>query len=101
MLGGLVVPGMTLTPERSLDSLALTPLQQDIAILVMNGLTNREIADRLGLTPGLVGVQIGRILQRLALPSRAELAAMRQGPFVRTAPQQPQIGRASWRDRGD
>jgi DNA-binding CsgD family transcriptional regulator len=51
---------MTLTPERSLDSLALTPLQQDIAILVMNGLTNREIAERLDLTPGLVGVHIGQ-----------------------------------------
>jgi DNA-binding CsgD family transcriptional regulator len=80
---------MTLTPERSLDSLALTPLQQDIAILVMNGLTNREIADRLGLTPGLVGVQIGRILQRLGLTSRAELAAMRLDQFARAAPPQP------------
>ncbi|HZO32433.1 MAG TPA: helix-turn-helix transcriptional regulator [Chloroflexota bacterium] len=67
---------MTDVGERPSQTLALTPLQRDILVLVVNGLTNREIADRLGLTPGLVGTHIGRIIRKLAVTSRAELAAM-------------------------
>lgn len=68
---------MTDVGERPSQTLALTPLQRDILVLVVNGLTNREIADRLGLTPGLVGTHIGRPHRRkLAVTSRAELAAM-------------------------
>ena len=54
----------------------LTPLQQEILVLVVNGLTNWEVADRLGLKPGLVGTHIGRITRALSVTSRAELAAM-------------------------
>ena len=62
--------------EWSGEMLALTPLQRDILVLVVNGLTNREIADRLGLTPGLIGTHIGRIMCKLGVTSRAALAAM-------------------------
>jgi len=67
---------MTDVGERPSQTLALTPLQRDILVLVVNGLTNREIADRLGLTPGLVGTHIGRIMCKLGVTSRAALAAM-------------------------
>jgi DNA-binding CsgD family transcriptional regulator len=43
---------MTDASERPSETLALTPPQRDILVLVVNGLTNREIADRLGLAPG-------------------------------------------------
>ena len=62
--------------ERPSETLALTPPQRDILVLVVNGLTNREIADRLGLTPGLVGMHIGRITRALGLTSRAQLVAV-------------------------
>lgn len=66
---------MTATPGRSSGEPALTPLQRDIAVLVMDGLTNQEIANQLGMTAGGVGTQIGRIVQKLGLTRRAELEA--------------------------
>ena len=57
----------------------MTSLQREILVLVVNGLTNREIADRLGLTPGLVGMHIGRVTRALGLESRSELAARSAG----------------------
>jgi DNA-binding CsgD family transcriptional regulator len=53
---------------------ALTPRQREIVILIAAGLTNQDIADRLGTTPGGVGTQVGRIVQRLGLTRRAEIA---------------------------
>lgn len=58
------------------EMLALTSLQRDILVLVVNGLTNREIAERLGLTPGLIGTHIGRLTRGLGVSTRAELAAL-------------------------
>ena len=75
MLGGLwriVVVGMTSTPERPRGIAALTLLQREILVLVVNGLMNREIADRLGLTPGLVGAYIGRLTRELGVMSRSQ-----------------------------
>ena len=65
--------GMVL--RRSDDASMLTPLQREVLILVGAGLTNRAIAARLGVTPGWVGTQVGRIVQRLGLACRADLAA--------------------------
>jgi DNA-binding CsgD family transcriptional regulator len=53
---------------------ALTRLQRDIVWLVAHGCTNAEIAKRLGTTPGGVGTQVGRIVDRLGLDCRAEIA---------------------------
>ena len=67
------------------DAPALTPLQHEILVLVTNGLTNQEIAVRLNTTPGRIGTQIGRIVQRLGLTCRAEVAvwAAQQGLYPR------------------
>ena len=63
------------------DAPTLTPLQREIVGLIVNGLTNREIAARLGTTPGQVGTQVGRIVQRLGLSRRSEIVAWgRIGP---------------------
>jgi DNA-binding CsgD family transcriptional regulator len=53
----------------------LTPLQDQILVLVLAGLTNREIALRLETTPGNIGTQIGRIVFRLGLTRRSEIRA--------------------------
>ena len=53
----------------------LTPRQHDIAVLIAAGLTNREIADRLSLTPGTVSGHISNILWCLRLTRRREIVA--------------------------
>jgi DNA-binding NarL/FixJ family response regulator len=62
-------------PEETPSPPALKPHQREVALLIGEGLTNQEIADRLGTTPGWVGTQIGRIVQRLGLTCRADIAA--------------------------
>jgi DNA-binding NarL/FixJ family response regulator len=52
----------------------LTPLQHEILPFVLDGLTNAQIAEQLGTTAGSVAVQVGRIVQRLGLDYRAEIA---------------------------
>jgi DNA-binding CsgD family transcriptional regulator len=54
--------------------LQLSPREYDIAILVADGLTNRQIAETLTLSPRTVEGHIFRIRTRLGLPNRGELA---------------------------
>ena len=72
---------MTPFSEQPAALRSLTALQQEILSLVLNGLTNQEIALRLAITASQVGMQIGRILRRLGLTCRAEITtwAMQQG----------------------
>lgn len=53
----------------------LTVRQQQIADLVVEGLTNQEIAGRLGISPGTVRSHVTQMLARLGLSSRTQLAA--------------------------
>jgi DNA-binding NarL/FixJ family response regulator len=59
----------------------LTEREREILELVAEGLTNRAIAQRLGLSPRTVEYHLGQILQRLGVSSRAAAAkeAMRRG----------------------
>ena len=54
--------------------LQLSPREYDIAVLVADGLTNRQIAETLTLSPRTVEGHIFRIRTRLGLPNRGELA---------------------------
>jgi DNA-binding CsgD family transcriptional regulator len=56
------------------DAPALTPLQREILLLVVHGYTNARIAEQLGMTPGGVAVQVARIVERLGLGTRGEIA---------------------------
>jgi DNA-binding CsgD family transcriptional regulator/tetratricopeptide (TPR) repeat protein len=60
---------------RSAAQRGLTPVEADIARLVADGLTNREIADRVFLSPKTVEANLSRIYRKLDLRSRAELVA--------------------------
>jgi DNA-binding NarL/FixJ family response regulator len=51
----------------------LTPRQQEVVDLVAAGLTNREIAARLGLTAGTVSAHVANSLWRLGLKRRAQI----------------------------
>lgn len=50
---------------------ALTPRQRDIARLLADGLTNKQIAARLGLSTGTVRTHIQRMFQTLGVHTRA------------------------------
>jgi two-component system nitrate/nitrite response regulator NarL len=52
----------------------LTPRQQEIAALVADGLSNKEIARYLGLAEGTVKVQLHPIYRRLRVHNRTQLA---------------------------
>jgi DNA-binding CsgD family transcriptional regulator len=60
---------------RSAAQRGLTPVEADIARLVADGLTNREIADRVFLSPKTVEANLSRIYRKLDVRSRAGLVA--------------------------
>ena len=52
----------------------LTPRERDIAALVAQGLTNPQIAERLLLATGTVRIHVERILGKLGMTSRVQIA---------------------------
>jgi DNA-binding CsgD family transcriptional regulator len=54
---------------------ALTPRQREVAALVSEGATNREIAERLGIDERSAEGHVERIRLRLDVRSRAQIAA--------------------------
>jgi DNA-binding CsgD family transcriptional regulator len=61
----------------------LSPKEVEVAWLVAQGRTNREIANVLGITPRTVAFHLGNIYRKLDLRSRADLEAA--GPSSRLA----------------
>ncbi len=54
---------------------SLTPRQTEVAALVADGLTNRELAERLGITERSAESHLERIRLRLGFRSRSQVAA--------------------------
>ncbi|WP_328492401.1 AAA family ATPase [Streptomyces sp. NBC_00414] len=63
----------TPTPGQETDLSELTPQQLQIARLAAAGLTNREIGERLFLSPRTVGFHLYRIFPKLGITARAQL----------------------------
>jgi two-component system nitrate/nitrite response regulator NarL len=63
-----------LTRVRTKDRKLLSQRQLQIALLVEDGLANKTIAQRLGISAATVAVHIQRIYRKLNIDSRAELA---------------------------
>jgi DNA-binding NarL/FixJ family response regulator len=61
-------------PVRSAPDTALTPRQLEIAWLIADDLTNRQIAGRLFLSERTVETHITNILNKLGLNSRIQLS---------------------------
>jgi DNA-binding CsgD family transcriptional regulator len=57
-----------------LEPTALTPQESAVASLVAAGLTNKEVASRLVLSPKTVEYHLGNIFAKLGVSSRTELA---------------------------
>jgi DNA-binding NarL/FixJ family response regulator len=51
----------------------LTPQQREIATLAAAGLTNKQIAERLFLSPRTIGTHLYQIFPKLGVTSRAAL----------------------------
>jgi DNA-binding CsgD family transcriptional regulator len=64
----------------------LTPTEERIARLAIEGLTNREIADRTFLSPKTVEVNLTRVYRKLGVRSRAVLASRLAAQGNRPAP---------------
>jgi DNA-binding CsgD family transcriptional regulator len=54
---------------------SLTPSERDVSHLVAEGLTNREIGQRLFVSPRTVETHVGHVFGKLGLTSRSALAA--------------------------
>src|SRR5262249_53452853 len=59
--------------EKSQDP--LTSREREVAALVMRGLSNREIADRLNIAERTATTHVDHIMNKLGLHSRAQIAA--------------------------
>jgi DNA-binding CsgD family transcriptional regulator len=67
---------ISVTHEAGSGMASLTGAEAQVATLVSDGITNREIADRLFLSPHTVNSHLRHIYNKLAINSRAELARM-------------------------
>lgn len=62
---------------------ALTPQEQQVALLAASGLTNKSIAAQLLISPRTVGAHLNHIFPKLGITTRASLRdAMRSGPLA-------------------
>ena len=53
----------------------LTPREREVALLVAQGLTNRQISSTLSISERTAGNHVGRILGKLGLYSRTQIAS--------------------------
>ncbi len=60
-------------PTSGWDS--LTTSERDVALLVAEGLTNRQVANRLHISPHTVNTHLRRVFEKLDVSNRTELAA--------------------------
>ncbi|HZU15175.1 MAG TPA: LuxR C-terminal-related transcriptional regulator [Candidatus Dormibacteraeota bacterium] len=96
LLAELADPGLAVVraPEHAVRAPALSPRELQVARLVARGLTNKEIARRLGISPRTAETHVEHILSKLALSSRAQIGAWvgaGEGarPSVRSLPDVP------------
>jgi DNA-binding CsgD family transcriptional regulator len=70
----------TTTTDDRPDPLQLTPAEQTVAHLVAQGLSNREAAARLYVSPKTVDYHLGNIYAKLGISSRRQLTSRLQTP---------------------
>jgi DNA-binding NarL/FixJ family response regulator len=65
--------GAGLTPSPAEDALGLTPHEDAVVALVVRGLTNREVAQELFVSPRTVAYHLSNVYAKLGVTSRAQL----------------------------
>jgi non-specific serine/threonine protein kinase len=68
---------------------ALTRREQEVAMLVADGMSNRQIAERLVVSKRTIDSHIEHILGKLAYSSRAQIARLAQAPEEQELPAAP------------
>jgi pimeloyl-ACP methyl ester carboxylesterase/DNA-binding CsgD family transcriptional regulator len=68
-------PILSFLVESAGDEVALSPREREVAALVAGGLTNQEIAARLGIAPRTADAHLEHIRIKLGVRSRAQVAA--------------------------
>jgi DNA-binding CsgD family transcriptional regulator len=63
----------------------LTSREQEVALLVAQGLTNRQISTRLGISERTASNHVAKILSKLGLRSRAQIATWATGSQLPTS----------------
>jgi two-component system response regulator NreC len=73
-------------------SSALSPREREVLRLVLDGHTNREMAERLGISKSSVDTYRARIFEKLRVESRAELLARVGDRAAHASPAAPDTG---------
>jgi len=68
----LIVQSFQGTPASSFDEQGLSPRELEILALLSEGIPNKEIATRLGISPETVRTHLGHIYQKLHVQGRTE-----------------------------
>jgi non-specific serine/threonine protein kinase len=71
-------------PHADQPTEVLSRREREVAVLVGRGYTNRRIADELGITERTVETHVSKVLRKLGLGSRTQIAAwaIEQGPLL-------------------
>ncbi len=72
----IVIDAPSATGARDLEVLGLTPREAEVAHSVMTGVSNKEIAERLGVAPGTVRKHLDNVYTKLGVHSRTALTAL-------------------------
>jgi DNA-binding NarL/FixJ family response regulator len=64
----------------------LSPREREIAVLVAGGMSNREIAESLLISPKTVERHVTNVLSKVGLRNRTELATRVSASVVRDSP---------------
>jgi DNA-binding NarL/FixJ family response regulator len=68
-----------------LDALGLTAREVEVLALVGEGLTNRQIAEHLFISPKTAGLHVSHILSKLGVANRTQAAEVAHRARLRTA----------------
>jgi DNA-binding NarL/FixJ family response regulator len=75
--GGMTAP--LPTPDLPEDQASLTPREQQVLELLVDGCSYKEAATQLGISTSTVGVYVARIYEKLHISSRREIVAWSKG----------------------
>jgi DNA-binding NarL/FixJ family response regulator len=73
------------------EGASLTPTQAQVAELVTQGLTNRQVGDRLFMSPHTVEAHLTAVYRALGIRSRAELADALRASIDPATPRDPEV----------
>ena len=74
-------------PPTSDPRVTLTRREQEVALLVARGLTNRQVSAELTISERTAGNHVARILRKIGLTSRAQVAGWATGHLLLTRDQ--------------